>query len=130
MKQALPFLISGTITAIVMTILSCFIEDSIQARSTLVSGLIVAITIMTIPIYDINQWSLFKRSLLHFVVMAITVFPLLVYSGWHSLGLSVVVFLLFGLVGWTIGYIVNRVQKRASASKEVLNIEPIEKSQL
>ncbi len=111
MKKAVPFLISSVITATIMTSLSLFINDPFQAKGTLVSGLIAAIVIATIPIYDIDKWPLKKRSLVHFLVMLITVLPLLFYSGWFSPLITVGVFLLFGLVGWTIGFIINKFQK-------------------
>ena len=111
-KRARPFIISGVITATVMTVLSFFIEDTAQAKGTLVSGLIAGITIAAIPIYDIPHWSLLKRSTVHFIAMAFTVLPLLLWSGWFSPVISVAVFLLFGLVGWTIGYVANSLALR------------------
>ncbi len=114
MKKALPFLISAVITAVVMVVISFFIEDTFQAKSTLISGLIVAVVIGTIPIYDINRWSLFKRSFVHFLIMVITVFPLILYSGWFNPLLSAGLFILFGIVGWTIGYFANKLQVKAS----------------
>jgi chromate transport protein ChrA len=112
MKQARPFLISAAITALVMVVLSFFIDDDMQAKGALVTGLIVAITIAAIPIYDIDRWSLAKRSVVHFLAMLVTVFPLLLISEWFSVPVSILVFLLFGVAGWTIGYIVNRVQEK------------------
>ena len=114
MKHARPFIISGVITAVAMTTISFFIEDPTQSKGTLISGLIAAITIVTIPIYDINKWSLSKRSFVHFLIMVATVLPLIVWSGWFSPIMSVFVFLLFGLVGWTIGYVVNKRQYKNS----------------
>lgn len=112
MKQAQPFLISGSITALIMVTISFFIEDTLQARGTLVCGLIAAITIIAIPIYDINHWSLLKRSITHFLLMLFTVLPLLIYSGWFTPIVAVSVFLLFGLIGWTIGFVLYKVQRR------------------
>ncbi len=111
MKKTLPFFISGIITGAIMVTISFFIEDDAQAKSTLISGLIAAIVIVTIPIYDINQWSLSKRSLLHFAIMLITVLPLLLISGWFTPILAIIMFLLFGLAGWTIGYLIHKKQR-------------------
>lgn len=61
MKKAVPFVASGIITGIAMVTLSFFIDDSTQANGTLYAGLIAAITIAAIPIYDIDTWSLTKR---------------------------------------------------------------------
>ena len=95
-----------------MVTISFFIEDATQSKGTLVAGLIAAVTIVAIPIYDINSWSLTKRSLAHFLVMIATVFPLLLFSGWFTLPVAIGVFVLFGVVGWTIGYVVHRVQEK------------------
>ncbi|MGO1630352.1 MAG: DUF3021 family protein [Agrococcus casei] len=111
-KQAMRFVISGAITGVVMVAISFFIEDPTQAKGTLCAGLIAGITIAAIPIYDINSWSLGKRSLAHFLVMLITVLPLLLWSGWFTVPVAIGVFVLFGVVGWTVGYFVNRVQER------------------
>ncbi|MDR8020228.1 DUF3021 family protein [Nesterenkonia aerolata] len=112
MRRVRPFAISGLITAVVMAALSFVIEDADQSKSTLVVGLIAAVTITAIPIYGINSWSLAKRSLVHFLVMLATTFPLLLYSGWFTLPVAIGVFVLFGILGWTIGYVVYRVQER------------------
>lgn len=114
MKQVRPFIISSTITAFVMTTLSFFIEDSSESRSTLAVGLIVAVVILAIPIYSIERWSLLKRSLVHFAVMAVTVLPITLWSGWFSPTVSIIVFLLFGLAGWLIGVIINKIHHKAS----------------
>lgn len=118
MKQARPFVISGAITGVIMVAISLLIEDAAQSKGTLFAGLIAAVTIAAIPIYDINSWSLAKRSLVHFLAMLATVFPLLLLSGWFSLSVAIGVFLLFGAVGWTIGYVVYRVQEKKRPSAQ------------
>lgn len=102
-----------------MVALSFFIPDSTQARGTLCTGLIAAVVIAAIPIYDIDSWSLGKRSLVHFLVMAVTVFPLLLLSAWFSLPIAVVVFLIVGIVGWTVGYLINRIQQKKTVGSEL-----------
>lgn len=97
-----------------MVTIAFFIDDAVQSRGTTVSGLIVAITIAAIPIYNIDQWSLFKRSLVHFLVMALTVLPLLLYSEWFAPLVAIAVFIAFGVVGWTIGYVIHRTQGKHS----------------
>ena len=110
MKKTLPFFISGIITGAIMVTISFFIEDDAQAKSTLINGLIAAIVIVAIPIYDVNRWSLAKRSIIHFLLMLVTVLPLLIYSEWFSPIIAVGVFLVFGAAGWAIGFGVNRLQ--------------------
>ena len=98
-----------------MVALSFFIEDAAQAKGTWIAGLIAAVTIAAIPIYDISSWSLTKRSAVHFLVMLVSVFPLLLISGWFSAPVALGVFLLVGLVGWAIGYVVHRLQTKHRA---------------
>ena len=65
-------------------------------------------------IYDINSWSLRKRSLVHFTVMVIFVLPTVLVSGWFPIRsfsdvlLVFAVFAAFGLAFWTIGYFAFR----------------------
>lgn len=108
MKRARSFLLSGAVTALIMTSLSFFIVDPVQAKGTLVSGLIAAITIAAIPIYNIHHWSLLKRSALHFIAMTLTTLPILLWSGWFNSVVTVCIFLLFGLAGWLIGYATSK----------------------
>ena len=108
MKRLLPYIVAATITGGIMVTLSFFIPDAMQARSTLCAGLIAAAVIAAIPIYDVGSWPLVKRSLVHFTVMLATVFPLTLFAGWFNLPVSIAVFLLFGVVGWTVGYLINR----------------------
>lgn len=115
MKKTLPFFISAAITAVIMVTLSFFITDDFQAKSTLISGLIATVVIVAIPIYDINRWSLATRSLVHFLVMLATVLPLLFYSGWFSPLVAIGVFLLCGVIGWTIGFVVSKRPSKASS---------------
>lgn len=119
MNKARPFFISSVIIGAVMVAISFFIPDEQQAKGTLFAGLIAAVTIAAIPIYDIDQWPLRKRSLVHFLLMLVTVFPLLIFSGWYSLPVSIGVFVLFGVVGWTIGYTVHRIQEKKSITPEL-----------
>lgn len=111
MKQARPFLISGIITAAIMIGLSFFIEDDYSARGTAAAGVIAGSVIASIPIYNIDKWSLLRRSVVHFLIMLVFVLPALLYAQWYSVPVSLLVFLGFGVAGWTIGFTVNRVQK-------------------
>lgn len=98
-----------------MVALSFFIPDPVQARGSLCAGLIAAAVIAAIPIYDIDSWSLAKRSLVHFVAMLVTVFPLTLFAGWFTLPVSVGVFLLVGVIAWTVGYLIDRKNQKVNA---------------
>ena len=86
--------------------------DFVQVKSTFLVGIIVAIVAAASVIYEIEKWSLIKQSVVHFIVMLLTIFPCLLLSGWFELNnfidyLKVFgCFLLFGLVGWCTGYFI------------------------
>lgn len=117
-----PYLISGLITCLIMLSISFAIDDPQQAHGTRIVGLIAATVILAAPIYNVNKWSLKRRTTVHFLAMTVCVLPLLMISGWYdwrSLGgllMMVGVFVSFGIVGWMIGYIVNTLVERKNKS--------------
>lgn len=113
LKQAI---LRGVIPFIIMSVISLIMYyqkiDFSQVKSTFIVGIIVAVVAAASVIYDIEKWSLFHRSIVHFLVMVITVFPCLLISGWFELKsitdyLKIFgIFLLCGIVFWSIGYFV------------------------
>lgn len=109
-----PYVISATISLVIMAALSFFIPDPSQAHSTLIVGLIAFFTIMAIPIYNIDKWSLRKKTIVHILVMLVTVLPCMAMSGWFDISQGsgilamLVVYVAFGVVGWTIGFLANK----------------------
>lgn len=109
-------IIKGIIVFIIMTAISFIMKaqniDPFQVRSTFFAGLISAVVVATKPIYDIEDWSLLKQSLAHFGLMLVTVYPILLVSGWFTLNSPIDylkvfgMFLLGGIITWTIGYII------------------------
>ncbi len=90
-----------------------FNDQPSQAWQTLCAGFIAAGVAGTWNIYDINSWSLRKRTLVHSFFMALVIFPTLFISGWFSfslanIALAVGIFILTGGIAWTIGYIFFR----------------------
>lgn len=63
-------------------------------------------------LYEVVGWSLLKQSIIHFIAMMVIVFPILLLSGWYPLNNAadylklIGIFLLFGLVFWSVGYLV------------------------
>lgn len=47
--------------------------------------------------------------------LLVTVLPLLLWSGWFSVPVTIGVFVIFGVVGWTVGYLINRLQQNKRA---------------
>jgi len=116
--------IRGAIPLAIMSTISLIMrwqgEDADQVRSTFIVGLIITAVAAATVIYDIEGWSLRKQSVVHLAIMAVTVLPLLLLSGWFSLNSStdyfgvVGVFLLVGLVTWSvIAFIFSRMTQRA-----------------
>ena len=116
--------IRGAIPLAIMSTISLIMrwqgEDADQVRSTFIVGLIITAVAAATVIYDIEGWSLRKQSVVHLAIMAVTVLPLLLLSGWFSLNSStdyfgvVGIFLLVGLVTWSvIAFIFSRMTQRA-----------------
>jgi len=97
-----------------------------DGRSTLAVGVIVAAVSASSVIYQAEGWSLRRQTLAHFVVMAITVLPALLLSGWFRLyaltdvllvvGLFLLV--LVGLVLWSALFFIIRFLERRHAGRE------------
>lgn len=109
-------ILRGIIPLIIMTIISIIMKyqgiDPFQVRGTFIVGIIIASVAAASVIYEIKNWSLFKQSVIHFLIMLVTVLPLLYISGWYKLN-SVLdyvkvfgIFLFVGIVLWTISYFI------------------------
>lgn len=109
-------IIRGAIPLIIMSVISIIMKyqqfDPFQVRSTFLVGIIVSVVSSVSVIYDIEKWSLFKQSIVHFIIMMLTVFPCLLVSGWFELKSFIdylkvfIIFLLFGVLLWSVGYFV------------------------
>ena len=109
-------ILRGIIPLIIMTIISIIMKyqgiDPFQVRGTFIVGIIIASVAAASVIYEIENWSLFKQSVIHFLIMLVTVLPLLYISGWYKLNsiLDYVkvfgIFLFVGIVLWTISYFI------------------------
>lgn len=109
-------ILRGIIPLIIMTIISIIMKyqgiDPFQVRGTFIVGIIIASVAAASVIYEIENWSLFKQLVIHFLIMLVTVLPLLYISGWYKLN-SVLdyvkvfgIFLFVGIVLWTISYFI------------------------
>lgn len=109
-------LLRGIIPFIIMTGISFIMyyqgNEYFQVKSTFIVGIIITFVALASVIYDIENWSLLKQSIVHFFTMLITVLPCLYFSGWFILKSLVDYFIVFGIfifVGvllWTTAYIV------------------------
>lgn len=95
--------------------------DRSGLREVIALGVIVSAIFATVPIYDVEHWSLRRRTVVHSAVMACTVLPALLLSGWVDLSRpSTILIALLGYAGggvvlWTVGYLLNRPPRGARA---------------
>lgn len=109
-------IIRGLIVFLIMSGISLIMSvqgmDETQIRGTFIAGLIFTSVAIFSVIYDIKGWSFLKQSAVHFLLMAVTVFPCLLISGWFQLNkttdyLKVFgVFLIVGFVSWALLYFI------------------------
>lgn len=106
-RGAIPFIIMSTLSGI----MKLQHIDDYSVNSTFITGLIITAVAATSVIYDVTSWTLARQSIVHFLIMLITVYPCLVFSGWFStksiLDLVKIFgfFLIAGIILWTISYI-------------------------
>lgn len=104
--------IAGGITSFLTLFLYLSGQPHQVNKSTFLTGLIIAIILVTAPIYDDNRLTLRQHSLLHFSIMCVTILPILCLSGWYPLHnvidfLKILAsFLTCGLVLWTLSYLI------------------------
>lgn len=124
---ALPFvrmwkkpLLAGIVPMIVMILIAAALQaggKSSDARSTFMVGLIVGAVAVANVVYDLDHWSVAKKIGIHFLLMLVTVFPILLVSGWfpvrnavdaltifgYFVMTGVVILAVIGLGFWTVG---------------------------
>lgn len=85
-----------------------------QFVSILASTIIAASLAGFSVIYNIDHWSTKKKIAVHTLCMAITVIPALIISGWFDVSSTegyfaiLASFILFGIVGASVGYLVSK----------------------
>lgn len=115
------------IPLIIMTVIgvTLFFQGSTDdGRSTIAVGVILAATMGASVIYQIEQWPLRKQSLAHLGVMAVTVLPALLLSGWFPLDtpwgyfLTLGLFALTGAILWLTFYAISHRTAPQPSSSE------------
>ena len=121
MRLFLKGLYRGGILCIFMSIMSLweyYQGSTINIKTFLLNGLILLIVGITSVIYNISSLSFFKQIIVHYTIMLLTVFPILLFSGYYSLGSSrdvLNVYLLFNTVGiklFMATFVISYVYKR------------------
>ncbi|MCB5054108.1 DUF3021 family protein, partial [Streptococcus mutans] len=94
MKNELKTFLKPTLRRVIVILsitllLSAFLywgqRDRFNARNVLCTGIIITAIAGAWNIYDLNSLSLIKRSLIHFLLMVITILPTLLLSGWFPI---------------------------------------------
>jgi hypothetical protein len=106
MKLVVQALLRGGIPFVIMTAIAAWLQfgdnEPDQARGTFWAGLIATAVGAASVIYDLPDWALRKQSLVHFLVMLVTVYPCLLLSEWfvvEGIRDALRIFGLFVLVG-------------------------------
>lgn len=109
-------IVRGLIPFIIMSAISMIMKiqkiDTFQIRSTFIVGIILSCVLAASVIYEIENWSLAKQSIIHFIVMSFTVFPCLLLSGWFEVNTFLDYFKVFaifssvGIVLWGVSYLI------------------------
>ncbi|TRM13209.1 DUF3021 domain-containing protein [Lentibacillus cibarius] len=110
LRGGIPFIIMSGIA-----LLLYFQGKYSDAKGTFVASLIAFFVGAASIIYNIEHWSLIKRSGVHFIIMLITIYPILLLSGWFTIASvfdAVKIFILFAFVGiilWSLFFILARI---------------------
>lgn len=115
-------LIRGGIPFVIMTAISIsvyFDSEQNDAMGIFLAGLIFTVVSAASVIYDLDHLSILQRSLIHFAAMLVTIYPILIISGWFNTSTFmdyVVIFIVFLFTGIAIWSIVMGVRKLLSKS--------------
>ncbi|WP_368654188.1 DUF3021 domain-containing protein [Ornithinibacillus sp. 4-3] len=105
-----PFIIMGAI--------ALYYQGSYEdAKGTFMSSLIAFSVGAATVIYNIDHWSFPKQSGIHFLIMLVTVYPILLFSGWFEISTvfdAFKVFFYFVSVGIVIWLVMIALAKKFS----------------
>lgn len=120
-RSMIPFVILMTIAGFL------YYDGQLEnARGTFTAGIIFTVVGGSSVIYDMDHMSLVQRSMIHFAVMLVTIYPILILSGWFSLNtfsdylIIFGLFLMTGAVLWSIMLLAVKIfeKKRRDNRKE------------
>lgn len=106
LRGLLPFIIMNVIAIILY-----YQNKTNDAKGTFIASFIVLTLGIASLIYDIEEWSTLRKTALHFIIMLLTIYPILLVSGWFTLisvkdyFLVFLIFLSFGTVSWLIFFL-------------------------
>lgn len=100
LRGGIPFVIMGSIALMLH-----FQGKPSDAKGTFMASLIAFFVGAATVIYTIDHWSFTKQSGVHFLIMLLTVYPILLVSGWFTVASvldALKIFLFFAFVGLVI----------------------------
>lgn len=110
LRGGIPFVIMGGIAVIL------YIQGKYpDAKSTFMASLIAFFVGAATVVYNIDAWSLTKRSGIHFLVMLVTIYPILLFSGWFTISTVLdafnvfLIFVFVGVVMWLVMFTLAKV---------------------
>src|SRR5699024_10344878 len=103
-RAIIPFVVMSFISMILL-----LQEKNYQAKGTFITSLIILILGLSSFIYEIHTINLKQKTIIHFALMLVTIYPILLLSGWFKLYIFLDylkvfgIFISFGIVFWKIG---------------------------
>ncbi|MGQ8871711.1 DUF3021 family protein [Paenibacillus sp. TSA_86.1] len=113
LRGGIPFVIMSSIALILY-----YQGKYADAKGTFFASLIALFVGAATVIYNIEHWTLAKKSGVHFIVMLVTIYPILLLSGWFTINsvfdaFKVFLFFIFvGIILWSVLYILVRFFSR------------------
>lgn len=104
-KHVIQILLRGLITFAIMGGIawSLYVEGkTTDGHYTLMAGLVATCLAAASVIYEVSAWSFKKQAAIHALTMVVTVYPILLMSGWYkveNIGDALVVLAIFAAVG-------------------------------
>jgi len=109
LRGGIPLIIMGGIA-----LLLYFQGKYTDAKGTFIASLIAFFVGAATVMYNIDHWSFAKQSIVHFLIMLVTIYPILLLSGWFTIS-SILdafkIFLLFISVGIVIWLVMSTLAK-------------------
>lgn len=109
-RAIIPFTIMSLISLILL-----LQEKNYHAKGTLITSLIILILGLSSFIYEIHTINLKQKTVIHFIFMLITIYPILLLSGWFKLNIFLDylkvfgIFISFGIIFWIIFLLISKV---------------------
>mgnify|MGYP001248668489 CR=1 FL=1 len=109
-RAIIPFTVMSFISLILL-----LQEKNYQAKGTFITSLIILILGLSSFIYEINTLNLKQKTIVHFVLMLVTIYPILLLSGWFKLNVFLDylkvfgIFIGFGVAFWIIFLLISKL---------------------